>query len=331
MYRSFQHRAATWTRRLGGGGDDPGLSSNGDTYHRAPDFTSLRRRALAFFALAAFAIAGVGRWYLPVARTPVAGTVAIQTAGTPPASKTAAVKSFTRRGFTLKTHPRYRARMKRSSLHGESESQVKNLISLLNETIEIPADVEFWFEECRESNVYYDDDFNRVVICRQWFEEMEHLLSRSLSEKAVVRQTVQSVASAVLLHETAHALIDVLNIPVTGREEDAADQFSTLVLLNQKDGARKAMQVAHTYKLLSQDTVRNPPVYWDEHSLDIQRYYDTLCMIYGRNPKENQRFLVNDPLPEQRAEICESQYTRIERSWKSLLAPYAKDSFWQAR
>ncbi|HEY5838340.1 MAG TPA: DUF4344 domain-containing metallopeptidase [Pyrinomonadaceae bacterium] len=221
--------------------------------------------------------------------------------------------------------------MKVKALHAESESQVKNLISLLNETIDIPSDVEFSFEECSDSSVYYDEDFDRVVICRQWLNEIERVLSRGLSEKAVVRQSVQSVASAVLLHETAHALIDVLNIPVTGREEDAADQFSTLVLLNQKDGARKAMQVAYIYKMLSQDRVRNPPVYWDEHSLDIQRYYDTLCMIYGRDPKENQRYFVNDPLPEERAEICESQYKRIERSWKKLLTPYAKDSLWQAQ
>lgn len=220
--------------------------------------------------------------------------------------------------------------MKRSALHAERELQVKTLVALLNETIELPVEVEFAIEECSDSYVYYDSDFNRVTICQQWFDEIERITSRGLSEKAERRQTVLSVALAVLLHETAHALIDVLNIPVTGREEDAADQFSTLVLLNQKDGARKAMQVAYTYKLLSQDTTRYPQVYWDEHSLDIQRYYDTLCMIYGRDPKQNERLLANNHLPQERAEICECQYERIEKSWKQLLMPYAKDSFWQA-
>ena len=338
MYRWIQHRGATSKRRLRPADDDTGWISGGrqrrvDTHylaHNPIDFTTLRRRALALSALTVFVISSVGAWYLPAAHAPLSGAVAIQGAGPPAASKPSNAKSFTRHGFTLKTHPRYKARLKRSSQQAERESQVKNLVELLNERIELPVDVEFSFEECGDSYVYYDDDYNRVIICQQWFDEMERVLSRGLPEKTVLRQTVRSLAFAVLLHETAHALIDVLNIPVTGREEDAADQFSTLVLLNQKDGARKAMQVAYTYKVLSQDT-RYPQVYWDEHSLDIQRYYDTLCMVYGRDPKQNERLLVNNPLPDERAEICESQYKRIERSWKQLLTPYAKDSFWQAQ
>ncbi|HKP36618.1 MAG TPA: DUF4344 domain-containing metallopeptidase [Pyrinomonadaceae bacterium] len=257
--------------------------------------------------------------------------MSLQSRGAPAASTPAGAKSFGKHRFTLETHPRYKARLKGSSLYAESESEVKGLISRLNGAVELPVDVEFSFEECKDSHVYYDDDYNRVVICRQWLDEMERVLSRGLSDKTVVRQTVQSVAAAVFLHETAHALIDVLDIPVTGREEDAADQFSTLVLLTQKDGLRKVMQVAYTYKLLSQDTVRFPPAYWDEHSLDIQRYYDTLCMVYGRDPKQNQSFLVNDPLPEARAEVCEGEYKRIESSWKRLLTPYANNSLWQSQ
>lgn len=339
MYRWIQHRVDTSKRRLRPADDDTRWVSGGrrqrrvDTHylpHNIIDFATLRRRAIALSALTVFVISSVGAWYLPVPHAPLLGAVAIQGAGPPAASKSPAAKSFTRHGFTLKTHPRYKARMKRSSQQAERESQVKNLVELLNERIELPVDVEFSFEECGDSYVYYDDDYNRVIICQQWFDEMEHVLSRGLPEKTALRQTVRSLAFAVLLHETAHALIDVLNIPVTGREEDAADQFSTLVLLNQKDGARKAMQVAYTYKVLSQDT-RYPQVYWDEHSLDIQRYYDTLCMVYGRDPRQNERLLVNNPLPDERAEICESQYKRIERSWKQLLTPYAKDSFWQAQ
>ena len=36
----------------------------------------------------------------------------------------------------------------------------------------------------------------------------------------------------VLLHESGHALFDVLDVPVFGREEDAADQISVLVALH---------------------------------------------------------------------------------------------------
>src|SRR5262249_11780883 len=38
----------------------------------------------------------------------------------------------------------------------------------------------------------------------------------------------------VLLHETAHGLISDLGLPVLGREEDAADQFATVTMLDMK-------------------------------------------------------------------------------------------------
>ena len=36
---------------------------------------------------------------------------------------------------------------------------------------------------------------------------------------------------ATLLHETGHAAFDIMDIPVFGREEDAADQFEGLLAL----------------------------------------------------------------------------------------------------
>ena len=39
------------------------------------------------------------------------------------------------------------------------------------------------------------------------------------------------VFAGVILHETGHALFDVLDVPIMGREEDAADEISTFVAL----------------------------------------------------------------------------------------------------
>lgn len=331
MYRSLSHRrcrpVAPQLRGAAGGADFncPQTERTFPRNHRliVVDLTVLRRRTGAIAFLALFIVSIVGSWRMPTSNV-------VSNNGIPPTA-VASVARHMKHGFRLAGHPEYKPPKKWSALHAESESEVKTLISLLNQAIDIPTEVELSFQDCRQSDVYYDEDTNRVTICRQWFDEMERVLSRRLADKAVVRQTVQSVAAAVFLHETAHALIDILDLPVTGREEDAADQFSTLVLLSQKDGVRKAMQVAYTYKVLSQDAVEYPPLYWGEHSLNIQRYYDTLCMIYGRNPKENIKFLGNDPIPPARADICEGEYDRIEDSWKRLLQPFVKTTLWQAR
>src|SRR5512132_2084423 len=111
--------------------------------------------------------------------------------------------------------------------------------------------------------------------------------------------------------------------PEDCREEDVADQFSTLVLLHQPDGARKASEVALIYKVLSQIYEGEPTAYWDEHAPDAQRRYDTLCMIYGRDPEGNTKLVSSNALPVERANNCEQDYRRIESAWKTLLKPYA--------
>lgn len=340
MYRWFQHRGANSTRPspdveldvCATSDQTPHATSLVDPQKlisKGHEFRPRRRIVLTFLSL--FVISSFAGWQLPSPPKQEKELAAITSAANSLAPGIRTTRSNVKHGFTLGADANHNPPVKWSLLNAESESEVKALISILNEAIVLPAEVEFSFEDCKDSDVYYDEQRNRVVICRQWLSEMERVLSRSSSDKALVRQTVQSVAAAVFLHETAHALIDVLDLPVTGREEDAADQFSTLVLLHQKDGLRKVLQVAQTYKALSQDTARYPPVYWGEHSLNIQRYYDTLCMVYGRDPKQNSTSLNSDLLPAARAEICESEYQRIESSWKKLLKPHANNSLWQAR
>jgi hypothetical protein len=165
-------------------------------------------------------------------------------------------------------------------------------------------------------------------MCNEWIADTERIVSRRLRQKVKLRETMEALVAAVVLHESAHALISLLKLPITGREEDDADQFSTLLLLHQQNGVRKALAVARVYELMSQELRREPTAYWDEHSLDEQRYYDTLCMIYGRDPKGNAKLVSSKALPDERASLCKEDYLRIESSWKTLLKPYANDSLW---
>jgi hypothetical protein len=295
------------------------------------ELADLRRRIIALSLLMMVGVAGVVGWRLPIERSGSTAPFALtHQGGTPREPGPASINSRAKRGFTL-LNPRehFVGASNSMSLRADSEAKVRAMVARLNESVNLPVDIQISFEDCHDSEVYYDDQSHHVTICHEWLDQMQHLISRRNNDKAVIRESVESLVVAVFLHESAHALIDILHVPVTGREEDAADQFSTLVLLGQPEGARKVMQVAHTYKVLSQDSLRDPPAYWDEHSLDAQRYYDTLCMVYGRDPKQNGKLMTGDRLPDERAEICEKDYQRIETAWKTILKPYAKDSLWQ--
>ncbi len=296
------------------------------------DLSEARRRSIALLLLTAVAVAGVAGRRMPAQPHHAVSDVRVANQIERRDSESTSITARARRGFILVTsRARYISKTNSASLRAESEAKVRSMVARLNQAINLPSDIAISFEDCGDAEVFYDEQSHRVTICHEWLDQMEHTVSRRTSDKAVIRESVESLVVAVFLHESAHALIDILHVPVTGREEDAADQFSTIILLSQRDGARKAMQVAHTYKVLSQDSLREPPAYWDEHSLDAQRYYDTLCMIYGRDVKQNAKLLNNDRLPDERAEICEKDYQRIETAWKTLLKPYAKDSLWQSQ
>jgi hypothetical protein len=65
--------------------------------------------------------------------------------------------------------------------------------------------------------------------------------------------------------------------------------------------------------------------FWSEHSLDIQRYYASICHVYGSDP-EGHPELINSEygLSQERAEVCENEYQRIRRGWLEVLKPYLK-------
>lgn len=138
---------------------------------------------------------------------------------------------------------------------------------------------------------------------------------------------VADVYLHTLVHEVGHVLYDQYDLPLLAREEDAADALASVLLLEYaQNGARVVLNAARMFGLESEtsDQVEEAD-FWSEHSLDIQRYYTTLCHVYGSDP-EGQARLVNDDygLSKERAENCEYEYKRIRQAWLNVLEPYLK-------
>ena len=138
---------------------------------------------------------------------------------------------------------------------------------------------------------------------------------------------VSDVYFHTLVHEVGHVLFAQYDLPLLAREEDAADSLASVLLLEYaEDGASVVLNAADMFGLESEETEWfDEADFWSEHSLDIQRYYSTLCYVYGSDP-EGQTDLVNPEygLSLERAENCEYEYERIRRGWLNVLDPYLK-------
>ena len=132
----------------------------------------------------------------------------------------------------------------------------------------------------------------------------------------------------VLLHEAAHGLISDLGLPVLGREEDAADQFATVTMLEMKtEFTHRTLVNSAKSWLISDRRARDKGevvTYYDSHGLDLQRAYNIICLMVG---SDNDKFedLANEVnLPEERQESCIFDYSNAQWSWERALKPHRR-------
>ena len=231
--------------------------------------------------------------------------------------------------FKIQYEPRKNLRKRgRAQSVREDEQLVAAVIADFNNRMVLPFDIPVIFSNCRQPDSYYDQDTRQIVICHQLIEGYYGLFATRIKEKDRLAEHVKGAITAMSFHELGHALIDAWKLPTTGKEEDAADQLSTLMLMNWTvGGERMVLASAYSFKLFAELSKGEGQIYWDEHSLDEQRYYDTLCMLYGHNAKRFGYLVKNGTLPEGRSRLCVEDYARLSRSWRTLLAPHLKDGW----
>lgn len=124
------------------------------------------------------------------------------------------------------------------------------------------------------------------------------------------------------VHEVGHVVLATRDVPVLGYEEEGADQLAILTLLQPggPDSLQTLLGAADGWLLewYLRMASNEDPEYWDSHPLDIQRYYNIVCLAYG-----SLRGLVAWPrrldLPYMRAWRCEDEYRMAERALERLM------------
>ena len=133
---------------------------------------------------------------------------------------------------------------------------------------------------------------------------------------------VRSNVIATFYHELGHALIDVLQLPVLGREEDAADTLSALLIHSiwDEDAATAIVyDTSAAFAMYDAEAEGYETAYADSHGLDLQRYYNLVCLFYGADPDVREDVAKELELPADRAEGCADEFDLAYGSWGSLL------------
>ncbi|GLR73582.1 hypothetical protein BTO23_17820 [Aliivibrio sifiae] len=127
-----------------------------------------------------------------------------------------------------------------------------------------------------------------------------------------------------LLHEAGHAFIAEQKLVILGKEEDAVDDFATLLLLEYIEGGDNiAINAAKMFSFESEHKSN----YYDfgefigEHSFDLQRYFSILCLVYGNQEIKHNNLLneIEDEYLFDIKEYCKFRYEKTETNWNKYL------------
>ena len=194
---------------------------------------------------------------------------------------------------------------------------------------------------CRSANSYYSR--STLHLCYSWFYMLENEASVEFKREpnepftAATPGLIPGFTRAdviiggtigVILHELGHALFDIQDIPLLGREEDAADQINALIMMQ---FGPKIAQVAikgefnvshhfHAERMRKQRGQIDFRQEADSHGVDIQRAWNVLCIAYGKDPQTFAQ-LAEQLLPRARRQYCADEYKQVAFAFRKTILP----------
>ena len=221
--------------------------------------------------------------------------------------------------------------------------------------VRLPKTLWLYVDECAGgagASPYYSAGDRTLVMCYQFMKVIENRADFIAQVEAknpnqfpmrVTRDGfIAGVFAGVMLHEAGHALFDNLDVPIFGREEDAADEISTFVALQFKK--QLADLVVAAYADIG-ETFANPPTqapdtkdpnypkdktvqcfadpfcaFADVHGTWGQRFYNTLCLMYGSDPQHYASLETGGWLPKDRD--CVAEYAQVRHAFATTIYPF---------
>jgi hypothetical protein len=208
----------------------------------------------------------------------------------------------------------------------QREGIFDRVVAQLNRRVRMRGAVLVHLGRCGTANAFYEPRTSRIIVCYEFVAQIARSLVGNVRGERQLHAAVTGTTLFAFFHELGHALRHQLNLAVVGREEDAVDQLATLVLLSAGEvGLHAALTTANWFVVGGRSSGRRSMhlAYWDDHSLDQQRFYGIICLIYGSDP-ERHSALGASLSQRSRSARCREHYVQISTAWNRLLAPHVR-------
>jgi len=183
------------------------------------------------------------------------------------------------------------------------------------------------------SNAWYQRQGLKPIIslCYEYVQEiMDKTPMSSLPVGLTPPDVMMGQFLYAALHEFGHASFDLYDVPVFGREEDAADQFATFIMLQFRNGQAPKLIAAAAYSFneVVEKYKTNPNVtvplraFSSNHGSPEERFYNLLCIAYGSDSKQFAELVEQHYLPETRASKCQYEFQILRYAFRHEITPH---------
>ena len=204
--------------------------------------------------------------------------------------------------------------------------RVFELLSQFLAPLRLPHKFYLVTTECEKENAspFYSGEIRAIVFCYEFVDLINRLAPAPGQSKAGFShdEVVVGAFVGILLHELGHAVFDMLDVPVFGREEDAADQMATFIALQFNRDVALTVTRGLAYVWSQLGNPKEWAQYSDQHGTSAQRFYNTLCLAYGGEREWFKDFIDQGWLPKERADNCANEYRQVRYAFVKTVLPY---------
>jgi len=210
----------------------------------------------------------------------------------------------------------------------------------VNASLTLPYDIALVGEQCGTANASWNSTARLLKVCyeladlnlRLFEQDPDHERAHPGHHDTDPAQAAINATIGAFFHELGHTVISLYDLPITGREEDVADQLAAFAILEPQDLLKQfpnAAGVAGDYGLMFKLWAAGPEGdsrtdFAAAHSLSQTRMFNLKCWIYGSDPAAHTDMVEDGRLPADRAAGCPEEYRRLSRAWYTLLAPHLR-------
>lgn len=188
--------------------------------------------------------------------------------------------------------------------------------------LRLPRPIKVQVDECGGEARPYKPG-GAATVCYELVAKIAEIASQhAATDSRDYTNAVTGTFINAMLHEVALAIFDVLQIPVWGREDDAADRLTAFIMLQfGEDVADITISGAANFFSWSNRTWTGRD-FETARSPEAQRFYNFLCIAYGGEPHVFGDLVDKGILPQHRAGRCRGEYEQIRKAFDMRIMPF---------